>query len=850
MTRGPTPRRTAAASSRATRFAFASVVAVVVLVGAPYQYRNARHRLYLTRDYAATSAEAAEARLLGEENAAALQALRRLIPPDGEYLLAESPDGLAPLYVVRYALAPRRAVLSGHEGTRAIDFGPEPVPETRRFLVLAMREGRPVRVIPPRLDGGSVPTLADAVDPARLLPPAAATAPAAGGGAALGLLSRVGWSGLVLLAVAASGLWAARLVPLRSPWPAAGRLALSWLFGVATLGGAALLASHAAGLRLGPAACRLLVLAATLAGAIPALVSRLRRPSPPAPAPSPGSRPERWLFLGACAGLAVVAGFLLLQAVVEPISDWDGRMTWDLHARYMRAEGTASPRALTDPSVFTTHPQYPPLLPLVQAVVLEALACPPGEDRFVRPLYAAFFLAVAVLVVQAARRIAGRWGALVVALLLGSLPALSFFEDGGAAGTYSDYPLGAILGAALLLSLRASKGAGVAFGAGLLCAAAILTKNEGTPLALVPLALGSLAVVRRAFSGLARGTAAVRLLSLWAPAVLALVVLASWRAGIPNRYDEAYGELARSRLVPSVVLPQVAVAAPAVGRALLEQDLWSVLWIALPFLVVLRFRGLRSPVSAPFAAAAAAPLVLGLAAYGITTWGDVPELVRVTWHRFLLHGSIPWLLLLSLLALGRGRPFRIVPRPAARAGRESAAVAAVLAVAAASALGAVRLVKRAVPPADAAPSASVPKGSAGPASGAAPGDAGPPSEAPPQPAAPVEDGSLPASVDSPVPDAVVRGRLVVTGWARLSDEDLAVGVLLDGERREPAIHRRVGRPDVARVKSWITDASTAGYELVLEPRPGDEGEHDLQVVFSTKDGRVRHYPSRRFVWKP
>src|SRR5262249_35926317 len=147
-------------------------------------------------------------------------------------------------------------------------------------------------------------------------------------------------------------------------------------------------------------------------------------------------------------------------------------------------------------------------------------------------------------------------------LVAALVPLFSVYE-GGATTTYSDLPLACFYGAALvlLLSRRARPGDGLAAGA--LLAAAVLTKNEGAPLAALAFVLGALA------PGLGRPAAGRpprppprppsrppsrpptaprsaprrrlrRLAMAAAPALLAVALLVSWRAGIPNREDEGY----------------------------------------------------------------------------------------------------------------------------------------------------------------------------------------------------------------------------------------------------------------------------------------------------------------------
>jgi len=57
------------------------------------------------------------------------------------------------------------------------------------------------------------------------------------------------------------------------------------------------------------------------------------------------------------------------------------------------------------------------------------------------------------------------------------------------------------------------------------------------------------------------------------------------------------------------------------------------------------------------------------------------------------------------------------------------------------------------------------------------------------------------------------------------------------------------RADVEVAVPHLGDCGAAGYEHVFAFQPGDEGEHELSVVFRGPADRVRHYPWRKFTWK-
>src|SRR5664280_682345 len=113
-----------------------------------------------------------------------------------------------------------------------------------------------------------------------------------------------------------------------------------------------------------------------------------------------------------------------------------------------------------------------------------------------------------------------------------------------------------------------------------------------------------------------------------------------------------------------------------------------------------------------------------------------------------------------------------------------------------------------------------------------------------------EDATLTGSIDEPAEGAIVTGPLAMRGWARITGEDLHVTVTIDGEARNFVKGARVPRPDVQAALPSLGDCRTAGYEATYAFEPGDEGVHEIQVLFQASDGRQRHYPPRRFTWKP
>lgn len=458
------------------------------------------------------------------------------------------------------------------------------------------------------------------------------------------------------------------------PWMR--RLGYGYLLGIATVAGSLYMLSAVFEVPLRRPAIFGTAAALTAAG-LAAWVAR-RKPSAHRRLPFHARRAALVLAL---AGIGVSAG-VLADAVAYPLRDWDGRMHWSAQARYIRHEGSVLPLAVVRGQWFINHPRYPVLLPVAQVAVLEATGA--GEDEMTfRGLYSAFLPAFLLVLYDGARRWAGWLPAGLAVAAASGVPFLAFFPDGGAAGSYSDLPLGCFYGAALVLLLRGKVFPADGIAAGLLLGAAVLTKNEGTILAGFALLAAALVPGLRlwkdrrpgAFPALRR-----RLLlkgaRLGAAAAVMLAVLAFflfWRSQVPNRQDEMYEELiAAGSLFPDALTRVPDLAGPILRQTFLTWSRWAGFWWAAGLVLLAGrdvLKGRRTALSWPLLLGFAAPLAIAWGAYAVH-WQPA-DLVRVTWERFLIQGSLPFFLLFALLlreCLGRSglrRP-RWPPRGLAR----------------------------------------------------------------------------------------------------------------------------------------------------------------------------------------
>jgi hypothetical protein len=477
------------------------------------------------------------------------------------------------------------------------------------------------------------------------------------------------------------GLGLTELIPvLRTlPWPR--RLGYAYLLGLTAVAGSLYAGSHLCGLPLRRPAILAVAAGMVLVGLVARALRRSLTPlaplshRPPAARerggkektvagngrglPSPGGRGgegrgaggevhrRRIANLSHRATLALLSFInlgLFADAVTNPATGWDERMIWSAQARYLRAAGTVDAEALRDARWYVDHPRYPLLLPVAQAAVLEVTGA--DEDRQVfRLIYAALFPALLLVFWDGAVRWAGAPAARLAALAAAGAPAFTFWQDGGAASAYSDLPLACLTGAALVLLLRSRRSLTGALTAGVFLAGAVLAKSEGALLAFfVPLAAAPLLLRRKD-----RKRQAARLLAAAVPALLALAFLASWRAGIPNRYDEGYAGFVKLGAFWPGIITKIPTLAPLAVRQMLAWDPWAAFWWIVPPVLAAGWRGFRAqrrPLTVTLFLAAAAPLAIGWGAYSVH-WDPAP-LLRVTWTRFLLQGSLPLLLLLAL----------------------------------------------------------------------------------------------------------------------------------------------------------------------------------------------------------
>jgi hypothetical protein len=345
--------------------------------------------------------------------------------------------------------------------------------------------------------------------------------------------------------------------------------------------------------------------------------------------PHEAERRILWVVVGVGVLLAVLA-------VARPVPGWDGWAIWSLKAKSLAVTGDFLGPVFTATEYAYSHPDYPPLLPALQASLYQLAG---ARD-------AGWPLQVQLVWLWGCGG-AGLVGLLrhrgTVPLLLGASWLLAPHVVRQAISGYADVPMAMLLitGAALLADGRVVRWAPAA----LLLAGAGLMKNEGLVLALAVAGGAALLHPDRRSAALAAAGVTIGAFAPWA----AFVVV----QGLPN--DVVVG-LAGAAPGPLEALGRIPPALGAVVGELLWVPRWGVLSVVCPLVLAWsrpRERGL--------VAAALAGLVLFIGVYAVT-----PR--DFDWH---VAGSVDRVVTapLGLLALAAATSARSAGEARATAGR-------------------------------------------------------------------------------------------------------------------------------------------------------------------------------------
>jgi hypothetical protein len=442
---------------------------------------------------------------------------------------------------------------------------------------------------------------------------------------------------LAPLTFLAAGLGIIQWLPSAKAKPLPARLAVAYLLGLAVVGGTLYAGSHLLGLPIRRVSVAGIVVVAVLAG----VVRRQLKSSSIQPGrTSPEFRPAVLPVIA-----TLVVGFVSLsvlgEAATNPVADWDGRMIWGAHARFMNASESVDPPVLREPGWVVVHPQYPALLPVIQVATWKMLGT--DDERAPRTIYALFLPAFLAILYEGTRKSAGRNIASGIVMLAAMTPMLAFDNHGGAAGGYSDLPLGCFVGTGFLFLIGSRRSRSTAAVAATLLSAAVLTKNEGMPLATIAVAaaLATAYAIDRSSDQVAffrrfavpEGVAA-------AAVAITFIFLRDWQRGIPNRIDEDYF----STFSMSGLIQGARDRGPEVLRLVRQQmfteSTWGYLWWILPILFLMGWSAFCRRSVMTIGLFVAGCVSVYFAAYAVTGW-KLESIVNTTWNRFLVQLSLP-----------------------------------------------------------------------------------------------------------------------------------------------------------------------------------------------------------------
>lgn len=438
------------------------------------------------------------------------------------------------------------------------------------------------------------------------------------------------------------GFAVALAIPASLPRFVAGRAAAIFLLGAGACG-SALFAAGVAGVPV----TRATVAAIWIAAVVVAIAARRRGRRLVARTRVRGDLHEH------LSTVAIVAPFALLlwTTSVLPLADYDGRTTWIAKANAIARDGSIDGPFFQGERGLNLHNRYPLLMPL-DAAAMMALT---GRDDAFRALYVVMPMALLLALRDLLSRRHGTAAASWCAAAMAWLPQLVVAREGGASSAYADLAVAAFAGMAV--ATLATRGRRAAGAAGLWAAFALLTKNEGTLLALA-LAVALVAIAPR-----------VRVLVRFAvtPA-FALALLYVWRGTVPEAYDERNAALLAS--LPSN-LGRIDDASLALARHGLGWTTWGAFWLVALFACLFAMRAWRTRTAIVPLVVLAVTLAGYVAALASTSW-NVDELARVAANRLLVHCLAPALALVIAMAGAWNRRPPAHPSPGARrASREA-----------------------------------------------------------------------------------------------------------------------------------------------------------------------------------
>jgi hypothetical protein len=339
-----------------------------------------------------------------------------------------------------------------------------------------------------------------------------------------------------------------------------------------------------------------------------------------------GDRVSGWVLAGA----AVVS---VLGSLREPIAEVDAVAAWAFHAKVFFLERSACPGFLTSGAAGSGVSHWPPLVPQAQA--WGHLNIGSYDDRMVKLLFVAFYLAMLGSVAGGLRRAWDPASVRTLLVPLATIPALIVpFPAGSVASAYADVPLAAFVAAAAaaLVHWESDRSTRWLVLAGLLAGAAPWVKREGLAFAGVAVLVVSL---RTAAGRHGKPAARLATVLLFAGIVAASVaVLAAYKSRFPGPFAGEAIDLAR--LATAQGTERLGSNLRNLLVEAIQPTRWGILWALLVIVAVARGRHLRQGPAALAGLLLAGQILATL--IGMTLSEFSPErMARLDMRRVLLH---------------------------------------------------------------------------------------------------------------------------------------------------------------------------------------------------------------------
>src|SRR3989339_985153 len=175
----------------------------------------------------------------------------------------------------------------------------------------------------------------------------------------------------------------------------------------------------------------------------------------------------------------------LVDALALPMKDWDAVAIWSYKAKIIYYESIKSAGYFTDPTKSYSHPDYPLMVPFMQAYIYTAIGH--VDDRLARLIFFSYYFFLLLFVYSLMSKSIARNHALFFTALFATLPALLNESVSG----YSDLPLAFYyfpMAAYLYLFIKEGRSEHLALSA-VFSALCVFAKNEGMALLLINLAV-------------------------------------------------------------------------------------------------------------------------------------------------------------------------------------------------------------------------------------------------------------------------------------------------------------------------------------------------------------------------